>query len=218
MDIWTSVLLAVGGNAGILVVLGFLARSVIRAWLAKDLEKFKVELKSTSDTAIERLKADLQRAAFEHQVRFSKFHEKRAEVIAQLDKYLAETTWAIEDFVQPIEGEPSRKEKYVPTWNKIVECLRFLDQHRVYLPESFCNKLEEFIKKLRRLTIEVGVYERIENPNGETLHKKWKILEQAWDSVNQEIPAARRALEQEFRPILGDESNLKQLTQSSPTA
>ena len=135
MDIWTSVLLAIGGSAGILVVLGFLARSVIRAWLAKDLEKFKVELKSTSDTAIERLKADLQRAAFEHQVRFSKLHEKRAEVIAQLYKYLAETTWAIEDFVQPFEGEPSRKEKYDPTWNKIVECYRFLDQHRIYYSE-----------------------------------------------------------------------------------
>ena len=218
MDIWTSVLLAVGGNAGILVVLGFLARSVIRAWLAKDLEKFKVELKSTSDTAIERLKADLQRAAFEHQVRFSKLHEKRTEVIAQLDKYLAETTWAIEDFVQPIEGEPSRKEKYVPTWNKIVECLRFLDQHRVYLPESFCNKLEKFITYLRKLTDKVCVYERIDDPKPETRQKKWEILEQAWESVTQEIPAARQALQQEFRQILGDDSNLKQLTQSSPTA
>ena len=218
MDIWTSVLISFGGPTILLGIVAFLARSVIRAWLDKDVEKFKVELKSTSDTAIERMKADLQRAAFEHQVRFSKFHEKRAEVIAQMDKYLAETTWAIEDFVQPFVDEPSRKEKYDPAMNKIVECLRFLDQHKIYLPESLCNKLEEFIKKLRRLTIEVGVYERIEHPTNETLQKKWKILEQAWESVKQDIPAARRALEQEFRQILGDDSNLKQLTQSSPTA
>ncbi|MBI3895592.1 MAG: hypothetical protein HY313_06645 [Acidobacteria bacterium] len=218
MDPWTSVLISFGGPTILLGIVAFLARSVIRAWLDKDVEKFKVELKSTSDTAIERLKADLQRAAYEHQVRFSKLHEKRAEVIAQLDKYLAETTWAIEDFVQPFEGEPSRKEKYVPTWNKIVECLRFLDQHRIYLPESLCNKLAKFLTDLRKLTIEVGVYESIEHPTNETLQKKWKILEQAWDSVKQEIPAARRALEQEFRQILGDDTTLKQQIHGSPTA
>jgi hypothetical protein len=142
MDPLTSLLVAIGANAAILAVLGFLARSLINSWLAKDLEKFKFELKSASDTAFESLKSDLQRAAFEHQVRFSKLHEKRAEVIA----------------------------------------------------------------------------ERIESPNQETIKRKWDNLEQAWKSVKNDIPALRQAFEQEFRTILGPDSDMKQSTQGSPKA
>ena len=40
---------------------------------------------------MERLRADLQKAAFEHQVRYSKIYDKRAEVIAEIYRLIAET-------------------------------------------------------------------------------------------------------------------------------
>lgn len=78
MELWQSLLVAFGGNAAVLLVLGFLGRSLMSSVLAKDIEKFK---------------ADLHVAAIEHEVRFSKLHEKRAEVLAELYKLLVAATW-----------------------------------------------------------------------------------------------------------------------------
>jgi len=67
--------LAVSGGAV------WLLKTGLTAWIEKDTEAFKARLKADADTEIERLKNSLQMAATEHQVRFSKMHEKRAKVI-----------------------------------------------------------------------------------------------------------------------------------------
>ena len=62
MEPWKALLVAFGGNVTLLFLLGYFGRSLVSQVLAKDIEKFK---------------ADLQLAAVEHQVRFSKLHERR---------------------------------------------------------------------------------------------------------------------------------------------
>jgi hypothetical protein len=54
----------------------------------KDAEAFKADLKRNSDMEIERLKSTLQMAAIEHQVRFSKLHEERVEIIGKLSRLI----------------------------------------------------------------------------------------------------------------------------------
>lgn len=99
MDVWKEILVNLGTNAAMLVVLGFLARSLLNTWLTKDVKRFeadlkasadselehlKYELKSKADASIAQLKSHLQQTATEHHVRFSKLHEKRAEVIGEV--------------------------------------------------------------------------------------------------------------------------------------
>ena len=81
-----------------LAVLAYLAKSLIEHKLSRDVSKFQSDLKAASDAAIERLKSDLQLHAIEHQVRFSRLHEKRATVIAELNSLLAEAMWEAESF------------------------------------------------------------------------------------------------------------------------
>ena len=87
MELWQSLLVAAGGNATLLLVLGFLGRSLMSTVLAKDLKKFK---------------ASLQQAGIEHQIRFSKLHEKRATVLAELYKLLVEAVWRVSEFTSPV--------------------------------------------------------------------------------------------------------------------
>lgn len=130
MDAWQSILLAVGGNAALLLALAWLARSFGSQLLAKDLEKFKVSLSAASSEASERLKHELQMVAHEHQVRFSKLHERRAEVIANLYSLLVEAQWAGQSFVAVIElgNQPPKQEKYVTAMNKFAEFFREFDK------------------------------------------------------------------------------------------
>ncbi|MGA8764946.1 MAG: hypothetical protein WB562_18900 [Candidatus Sulfotelmatobacter sp.] len=186
MELWQVVLVALGGNATLLLAVAFLGKSLIGNFLTKDLERFK---------------GDLQLAAVEHQIRFSKLYEKRAVVLADLYRLLVIATWETESFVSPIGG--GAEEQYRKALDAIAEYYRFFDQHRIYMPEELCPALEDFGRKLRSPTIGFGTYLEFKYPNEATSQEKLKAWLEAWDSVKNVIPQLRSAIEAEFRRLLG---------------
>lgn len=189
MELWQSLLVALGGNATLLLVLGFLGRSVMSTVLTKDIEKFK---------------AALHQAGIEHQVRFSKLHERRAEVLAEVYKLLAEAYWKVSEFTSLAQwGDPDRKEQYAAAMNAVAVYFRFFDQHRIWLPPDLCEPLEGFARQLRTPAINLGVYLRIERPTEKTLQEQSEVWDKAWQTVEGDIPKLRGAIEAEFRKILG---------------
>ena len=201
----TEVLAGFGGAAFLIALLAFLGRSFVGALLAKDLERFKADLVSASHSAVERLKADLQLAAVEHQVRFTRLHEKRAEVLAEMYRLLVEATWAAEAFASPMEygGDKSKNEKYVDARNAIADYYRFFDVNRIYLPESLCERLSAFERRLRQPVIKFGTYVQIESPTERTFQQMNEAWDAAYQAVSEEIPSARVEIEAEFRKLLG---------------
>jgi hypothetical protein len=189
VELWQSLLVAFGGNAALLLVLGFLGRSLLSTVLAKDVEKFK---------------AALHQAGVEHQIRFSKLHEKRAEVLADLYKLLVAAVWQVSEFTSPMQfGDPDRKAQYAAAINAVAAYFRFFDQHRIWLPPELCEPLESFAKQLRTPAINLGVYLRIENPTDKTLKEQSEVWDKAWQKVDGDIPKLRSAIEAEFRKLLG---------------
>ncbi|MCC7483534.1 MAG: hypothetical protein IT529_00965 [Burkholderiales bacterium] len=93
MSAWETILLAIGGNAALLAVLGLIGKSFLDKLIQRDTHRFEADLKAKSDAAIEHLRNALQLQATEHQIRFSRLHEKRADVIAELNGYLVEALW-----------------------------------------------------------------------------------------------------------------------------
>lgn len=207
MEIWQTILLALGGNAALIAVLGWLAKSLVERHLAKDTEKFKSQLAAETNSTIERLKHELQLVTVEHQIRFSKLHEKRAEVIAELYSRLVEAYWASQNFVAIVEwsGEPSKEEKYVTAMNKTAEYFQFFDKHRIYLPEAVCELLETFVRNMRKKAIGFGVYVKYEDQHlpDHAMKRKHEAWSNAWEYFETEVPKARAALENELRTILG---------------
>ena len=207
MQPWEVILLALGGNAALLAVLGWLGHSLGSQLLAKDLECFKSELSAVSNSAAERLKHELRIAATEHHVRYAKLHERRGEVIAELYGLLVEAHWASQAFVAVFEfaGESPKSEKYVVAMNKAAEFYRYFDKNRIYLPPDLCEKLEDFVRNMRRQVIGFGVYvDKEEKYLPDHVHKaKYEAWEKAAQYFDDEVPKARTALESELREILG---------------
>src|SRR5712692_5646461 len=110
MEAWQTILLAFGGNAALLAVLGILGKSFLDKLIVRDTKQFESDLKAKSDAAIEHLKNELQLRTIEHQVRFSRLHEKRAVVIAELYGHLVEAIWEAESFLSQVKrvGEPDK--------------------------------------------------------------------------------------------------------------
>ena len=190
MDLWQALLVAFGGNAALLLVLGFLGRSIASHALSKDIEKFR---------------GDLRLASAKHEITFRRLDEKRADVVAELYKLLVRAYWEAESFTTPMEwaGEPGKKEKYVAAQNAIADYFRFFDQHRIYISEDLCGQLESFARELREPVIRFGVWLRHDHVTGQAAVQKNDAWDAAWKKVREDVPKLRGSIEREFRTIIG---------------
>ncbi|MBK8073876.1 MAG: hypothetical protein IPK34_18435 [Ramlibacter sp.] len=210
MSAWETVLLVLGGNAALILAAAWFARSLVGQLLAKDLERFKTELVSASNLAAERTKHELQMAAQERSVRFTKLHEKRGEVIAEMYGLLVEAQWAAQDFTSPAEwaGEPSKNEKYGTALKKSADFFRYFDRNRIYLPPELCEQFDTFLNGMRTKVIGFGVYlsQGEAYLPDEGIRKKHEAWSEASRYFDEEVPKGRLALETELRQLIGVEA------------
>jgi len=171
-----------------------------------ELESLKYELKSKGDASIEQLKSRLQQAALEHQVRFSKLHEKRAQVIDDVYQLLVDLQTGYAQFllVDRYEHDP---EKLLEGRNKInksmVDAAIVIEKHRIYLPKDVCASLKAFVENMMRNASDVGIYANIGNyATTETVKERQAVFEAAYEALQRDFPIARAALETEFRSLL----------------
>ena len=194
-----------------MAVLGWIGKSLLDKLIVRDTKQFENDLKAKSDATIEHLRNELQLKSIEHQVRFSRLHEKRAEVIAELNGFFVEALWEAESFLSPMEwnGEPSKKEKHVTAMNKLAHLYRYFDKHRIYLPSELCNSLEKLVKEIRELVINFGVYveSHEDSLDNSTQQEKRKAWGDGWKAIKNQVPLARQSLENEFRSLLGAAGN-----------
>ena len=96
MEFWKQFVTMLGGFGMLVFALSWLARTLVSYFLSKDVEKYKASLRTETDIELERLRAQLQIENFRRQIRFSKLHEKQAEVLAQLYSLILTTIQHLE--------------------------------------------------------------------------------------------------------------------------
>jgi hypothetical protein len=201
---WTELLKNVGGGAALLGIVAWLIKTLTKQWLDRDAEGFKSRLQATTSAEIERLRNSLQMVALEHQVRFTKLHEKRAEVIADLYGRMVNLFWESQYFVHSGGHlpQPRQHEEFTKTESSSREFALFVESHRIYLPESVCTSLDAFVKAIRKAVIDTGVYGAIENPSERITPEYKNAIFGAINAFETELPIALSALQAEFRNIL----------------
>jgi hypothetical protein len=214
---WQQVIMTflatVGGGGAVLAAAAWLIKTLVANRLALDAEKFKMEMKAKSDAEIERLKNALQMAALEHQVRFSKLHEKRAEVVAKLYALLVELQYAGQRYVFVGGYEPKRDDEFSKSAAKVHEVFLFIEEHQVYLPDRVCTLLAEFVETVNKSVAGVQVYDKYTDGSANFRREKIQVLKGAAEAFEKRIPAVREALKDEFRTILGVDNSHPQENQ-----
>lgn len=204
---WTQILIAAltssAFTTGLLAILLFAGKSLIERWLSRNLEKYK---------------AELQLAAFEHQTRFTKLHEKRAEVIAELYKRLVQFQGSVQRLANIIGDERECEGLYeiycevaLGSWETFME---YFEENRVYLTENLCEKFDWFqCAGLAALSV-FAFYQGDPSldstplPSGLDLARKAArqpvAIERVLDMINVHLPRLRQEIETEFRTMLGN--------------
>ncbi len=208
MTVLESAVLAIVGNALALAVLGWLAKSLIGAWLSKDLERHKANLAAESNASTEKLRHELALIAQHRQIVFSKLHEKRADAIGKTYELLSETARLGAVYVSPIDyaGDPTKSEKFQSFADAYNQLSNYFESSRIYLPEQTCALMEKILDEMRAPAVKMNVYMRHEGIQDSRvqreLHEAWG---DAWAAFRDKVPMAKRALETDLRKLLGDE-------------
>jgi hypothetical protein len=139
-------------------------------------------------------------SALEHEVLFSKLHERRASVIADLYERMVKPFRECYFFVNTSEGEndPGQVERYKKAADHVGEFAYFVEVHEIYLAESVCERLQEFLKPLGAAVHIAGIYGRRRYDE-----KSMAAFTKAYEKFECDIPDAKQVLKNEFRKVLG---------------
>jgi len=111
-----------------------------------ELEIHKAALQAGNVAAIERLKSDLQVAAAERQIRFSKLHEKVAESVFGVWLRLKKVMGAVGDYTSELETPSmgSKKERREAMAEAMKEFREYFYENSIYFPADLNERVTRF--------------------------------------------------------------------------
>lgn len=173
---------------------------LIRRGFDRQAEKFRIALEHDANVQLERVKSALQISAYEFQIRFSELHAKRSNVLGELFGFIVDVPFDVNKF---IIQSPSDYDLASLAMKRVGELNVFFRKNKIYLPTELCELLDEFIKKLRQMVINVQVYWRDRAYVTEQLRQdQMRIMMEAVKGVEEEVPALTKRLETEFRLLI----------------
>lgn len=191
-------------------ILAILIKSLVSASLNKDLETYKSNL----NKELEAFRGNLQIATIEHQVRFTKLHSERAEVIKKLYQKLALLDTAIHSVLKRFQkvGEADLEDK-VREYSKLHnELNEFFLLNRIFFDDNVCKVIDNLLFLSRDTYIDITTYpidptsaEYKYGPR-ELLSERHEYWEKARAVFEKDIKNLKEQLETQFREMLGVKS------------
>lgn len=145
MEAWQTVLLAFGGNAALLAVLGLIGKSLLEKMLARDSLRIETEIKAKSQSELEKLRSTLAIVASERNVRFTKLHERRAEAIAETYRLLRQLHSRLVEYVKIFEpaGDRPKEERRHEVAEAHAAFFDYYMANRIFLSKAAIEKIEK---------------------------------------------------------------------------
>ncbi|MBA3015205.1 MAG: hypothetical protein KKD63_05850 [Proteobacteria bacterium] len=193
-----------GGSSVLLGAVAWLIKSLTSQFLAKELENHKSQIQFQNQIELAKIKYEIEKIFFEHQVVFSKLHEKQAEILAGLYASIVELYDLASLFVSYaiFEEKESRKEKSKELLDAVNKFRNIYEPNIIFFPETVCVKIKKLDKELlapvSKLIHHLEIYEQNDDIGP---------ARQAWEdgqvTIEQIVFEIKNEIEVEFRKILG---------------
>jgi len=186
------VITTVLGSGVLIGAVAWLVRSLMLHLLSKDLESFK---------------GQLQLAAFEHQVRFSRLHERRASILADLYSKIVQLHGAASSFVHwyASDRDEEKDRRLKELWQAADEYRGYFERHRIYFDEPTCTIVDSLNDALSKATSVLAAITHDRNYLAVTQEQAFGLWKTAVGVLDENVPKLKKALEDRFREILGVE-------------
>lgn len=177
-------------NAVFMLTVGFGVYLAIKHRLKHDIEKIRSDFKIDEIT---------------HQIRYGSLYQKVAETIAEGHAKLVMAKRNLAGLVS-YSGMPT-DELAGKAEQSLMEFYEWFDLHRIYLTHGTCEKIQQFVDKYIKISIdvEVGVLMVSKSKKGIS-GRAFQDLQQARKDFRKNLEPLLRELENEFRRIIGLEN------------
>jgi hypothetical protein len=183
-------------------LLVYLGRVVLRHFLAADIQAYKQHLQMDSMLALERSKTELRRLYSDRDSRVARLQDKQAEVIAELYKRMVFLRNAMTKITGPQVAEGTGQAGQADKVDGVVaagEQLRdYFDQHRIYLDEALCRKLQS----LQTTFFDAWIKHSFAVAKDQYVRQNKSATAETWKKLGDELPVLLQDIEQEFRAML----------------
>jgi len=155
---------------------------------------------------IEKVKLRYAVESHRFQVSYAGLLKKRADVIEELYHLIVDTEEMFGRFVGLAEwkGDPTKDELRKEGGRLLYDFLRKYKKNRIYFSEQVCEKLQSYSDSINKVVkpFSVALTSRMEEGSFKEFTSQW--IESNKD-FNEQIPQVRKAIEEEFRRLLGVE-------------
>ncbi len=155
---------------------------------------------------MEKAKLPYAKESHRFQVSCAGLLKKRADVIEELYHLIVDTEEMFGRFVGLAEwkDDPTKDELRKEGGRLLYEFLRNYKKNRIYFSEDVCGKLESYSDSIYKVVMPLSIALTIQNEEGHFKEFTTQWIESNRD-FNKQIPQVRRAIEEEFRRLLGVE-------------
>lgn len=193
---WNAIATALMSTSVVLLVLGYLGKTVIESWLAARLDSHKSDLERQN----EQFALTLKIQEFEHQVRFRSLHERQAIVIANTHRLLYELLEAVKRLKEfHGDADPETKgEQFREAQSAYRALLNYFTPRELYLSTETAGKVKDVAQTLAGVSSTANLVH-----TGQLApDTRVKYNNDATEELN-EAHALMVGLRQEFRSIIG---------------
>lgn len=183
-------------------------KNSIRSEYDQKLETHKAKLKADTQVEVEQLKAQLQIINKEHEVRYTRLHEKRAEIISESYTRLKNVHASLGNYVSIFEiaGGSSREERRQIATDAHDAFKNYYSTKLIFFPKKTAKMLEKIDHECVLSFNEFVHF--VDEPSARSRADLAKWM-QISERVQGEIAEALINLENIFRKLLGDEESTK---------
>ena len=179
-------------------------------------ETHKAQLQSRNDIEIAKLKADLEIAAAERNLRLTKTFDKTLEVIAETYRILLELKTAAELVHDKFRSEDKVPEEILQHYrDKGRQFVEYFLPHKIYLPAATAEQVRRFSNAISSFVMHSSILSaqlRTHLANEQALLRQSDRV----DKVSENITGLLAALEADFRKLLGLPIEQQPTTETEP--
>lgn len=222
---WEAIVKFFVSITGVSAVIIYIAKKMLDKSLDIAIEKYKGELdkqlathKADLDKENLKFRSDMDRIAIEHQIRYSKLHEERGQIIKELYQKLYELEKSLGSLTTMFQGPEwiTETEREEDSRDKLESLLERIELNRIYFSNGLCKTIDDLLKKAWEIINEMHAAKNEEQQNQALIDQgqyvvpdrlrepleKWIRQEK---EVKETIGSLKNELTNQFRSLLGVE-------------
>jgi hypothetical protein len=194
------------GTISIVGIIAYFGRTLFEHYLSEKINSYKSQLDRENDN----YKHQLQLATQEHQIKFTKLHTDRTDVIRTIYDKLQLMRQTMLSLVVPIRFSDGTTEE---TRQNIAakaaqDFLDYFHRNDILFDESICKMVNEVDKLYWEAWTDYTTYnapgmKSLSTVDPEFRKERAATLKEAWNTIDKKVPVIEEALKKEFRGLLG---------------